>query len=126
MAGYNICGGDSEFEIASVSPSVSAYNLTVNIVRIAKARDSRGATETPTNVVTAMPCSIKWLSGKESLKFNKETHVLDAILECRVPAGVTINVNDRVYYDSKYYEIGNIIDVNNLGLLLKINIKKIE
>jgi hypothetical protein len=126
MAGYNISVGESLFEISSVSPSVNPYNLTANVVRMTKTNGALGITETPVIIVTAMPCSIKWLGGKESIKFNKETHTLDAVLECRVPAGITIVVTDMIYYNSLYYEIVNIKDVNNLGVLLQIAIKKIK
>ena len=123
---YVIQVGDAEIEATSVVNSVSVYNLTCNVVRMTKTNTALGVTEALVTVVTAMPCGIKWLSGKESIKFNKETHTLDGVLKCRVPAGVTIINSDRIYYDSAYYDIVNVEDVNNLGVLLRISIKKVK
>jgi len=122
---YSIQVGDTSIEATSVVNSVGVYNLSCDIVRLTKTNTALGVTEVPVIVVTAMPCSIKWLSGKESLKFNKETQVLDGTLYCRVPAGVTIVNTDKVYYNSEYYEIGNVLDVNNLGILLEISLRRI-
>jgi len=105
---------------------VAVYNLTCNVVRMTKNNTALGVTEVPVIVGTAMPCSIKWLSIKESLKFNKETSVLDAILNCRVPAGVTITNIDKVVYNGEYYEITSVEDVNNLGVLLKLGLRRIK
>ena len=126
MSDYSIRVGDTTIEATSPTNGVAIYNLTCNVVRMTKTNTALGVTEIPVIKVTAMPCSIKWLSGKESIKFNKETHVLDGTLKCRVPAGVTIVNTDRIYYDSAYYEITNVEDVNNLGVLLKIGIKKVK
>ena len=125
MSDYRIQIGETEIEATNPVNSVSVYNLICDVVRMTKTNTALGVTEVPVVVVTAMPCSIKWLSGKESLKFNKETHELDGTLYCRVPAGVTIVNTDKVYYNSEYYEIGNVLDVNNLGILLEISLRRI-
>lgn len=117
--------GDTSIEIGAVTNAVGIYNLTVEIIRMTKANSSEGMSETPVTLVNLMPCHIKWLSGKEKLLFNKDTHVLDGLLFCRKPAGVTIINSDRVYYNSEYYEITDVRDVNNLGVLLHLSIKKI-
>ncbi|KKN57516.1 hypothetical protein LCGC14_0561330 [marine sediment metagenome] len=124
MSGYTIIVGDSEITATSSTPGVAVYNLTVDVVRAAKTVTSRGQTEVLTTVVTAMQGDIVWLKGKEALKFNKETHMLDGVLHCRVPAGVTIVESDRIVYNGDTYQIVDVEDVRNLGVLLKITIKK--
>ncbi len=124
MSGYKIIVGDCEITATSSLPGVAAYNLTVNVVRAAKTVTSRGQTEALTTIVTNMPGDIVWVKGKEAIKFNKETHTLDGILKCRVPAGVTIVESDRIVYDGETYRITNVYDVNNLGVLLEIAIVK--
>lgn len=124
MSDYIIQVGDTEIAATSSTPGVAAYNLTCDVIRRTKTNTARGVTETTVAVVSAMPCGIKWLTGKELLKFNKETHVLDAVLSCRVPAGVVITVADRILCDGTTYEITNVEDVNNLGTLLRIGIAK--
>jgi len=124
MSGYVIRVGESEIVATSSLPGVAAYNLTVNVVRAAKTRTARGQTEVSSTVVTNMPADITWLSGKERLKFNKDTHLMDGVLRCRVPAGVTIIESDRIVYGGVTYEITDVKDVKNLGLLLEITIKK--
>jgi len=126
MGDYVIQVGNTSIESTSNVNSVGVYNLTANVVRMTKVNGAFGPAETPVNIVLSMPCSINWLSGKEKILFNKETHVLDGVLSCRVPAGVTIVVTDKIYYDSKYYEILDVKDVNNLGALLQIAIKRIK
>ncbi len=125
MSGYTIIVGGCEIVATSSSNGVAAYNLTVNVVRMTKTNTSRGVTEVSTTIVTSMPSDIRWLKGKETIIFNKETHTLDGILHCQVPAGVTIRVTDKIIYDSITYEITNVYDVNNLGVLLEIAIKRL-
>lgn len=106
---------------------VSVYNLTVDVVRMTKVNSSEGQSETPVTLVNLMPCSIKWMRGKEKILFNKETYLLDAILSCQKPVGVTIASTDKVLYNSEYYEIvAPPLDINNLGVLLEIAIKKVK
>ena len=126
MSDYSIQVGDTSIGATSVTAGVAVYNLTVNVVRMTQTNSAMGVTEVPVTIVTSMPCYIKWLSGKESIKFNKETHTLDGTLHCRVVAGVTIRNSDKIYYNSEYYEITNVRDVNNLGVLLEISIKRIS
>lgn len=123
---YNMQIGDTSIEVTSVTNDVAVYNLTVNVVRMTKTNTALGVAETPVTIVTSLLCSIKWLSGKESVKFNKDTHTLDGVLSCRVPAGVTVVNTDKIYYNSVYYEITNVEDINNLGVLLQISIKRIK
>ncbi len=123
---YIIGVGDTTIEATSVVNSVAIYNITVDVIRVTKATTARGQTETPVTIVNDMPCHIKWTSGRERMMFHKETHFLDAVLHCRVPAGVTIVVTDKIIYNSKYYEIVDLYDLNNLGKLLVITIKKIK
>ena len=124
MSGYTIIVGDCEITATSSTPGVAAYNLTVNVVRAAKTITSRGQTEALTTIVTNMPGDIMWVRGKEAIKFNKETHTLDGVLHCRVPAGVTIVESDRIVYGGETYQIIDVKDVRNLGVLLEITIKK--
>ncbi len=97
----------------------------VDVVRMDKTNTGLGATETPQTIVANMPCSIKWLQGKEKILFDKETHFMDGVLKCRKPTGATIKTTDKILYNTEYYEIVDLIDVNNLGVLLTITIKKV-
>ncbi len=124
MSSYKIIIGGVEIDATSSSMGVDVYNLTADVIRVTKTRTSRGQTEVPVTVVSGLPCDILWLKGKEMIKFNKDTHTLDGILKCRVPSGVNILVSDRILYNGDTYEITNIYDVRNLGVLLEIAIKK--
>lgn len=124
---YKIQVGDTSIGVTSVVNSVEVYNLTVNVVRMTKVNDpSKGISETAVTIVASMPCTIKWLSAKESIIFNKETQELDGTLLCDFPAGVTIENTDKIYFNSAYYEIVQVEDVRNLGLVLKIALKRIK
>ena len=126
MCSYNIQVGDTTIEATYVVNNVAVYNITVDVIRNAISVGARGNTLTPSTIVNDMPCTIKWTSGKEKMLFKKKTHFLDAILRCQVPAGVTIVESDIISYDSKDYEIVDVIDVNNLGKILKIGLRKIK
>ena len=123
---YQIQVGDTKIEASSVVNSMSIYNVLVNVIRDTKVSDRTGTSRVPVVIVNSMPCHIKWLKGKEKLLFNKKTHLLDAILKCRKPAGVVVATTDRIFYDPDYYEIVDVIDENNLGTLLEIAIRKIK
>lgn len=123
---YNIQVGDTEIGITSVTNAVDVYNITVDVIRDTRVSSSTGMKITPVVIVTSMPCYIKWLSGKEKKLFNKQTHILDAVLHCRIPAGVTIITSDRIYYNSEYYEIVDLYDLNNLGKLLVTALRKVK
>jgi len=126
MDDYTITVGDSSIDVTYVTNSVAIYNCLVDVVRSTKVNGPGGITPNTSTIVTNMPCNIKWLSGKESIKFNKQAHTLDGILSCRVPVGVTIKNTDKIIYNGVNYEIVNVEDVSNLGLLLNISIKKIK
>ena len=102
------------------------YNLVVNVIRMTRVNSSEGMSETPETIVNLMPCHIQWLSGREKLLFNKETHLLDAVLHCRYPVGVTILHSDKIIYNEETYEIADIVNVNNLNALLRISIRKVD
>lgn len=123
---YIISAGDTEIELTKVVNSVSVYNIYCNVVRMTKVNSAMGVGETPVTIVTNLPCHIKWLKGREKILFKKETHLLDAILHCRVPGGVTIKTTDQIYYNDEYYDIVDIIDFRNLGILLEIAIRKVK
>lgn len=123
---FQIQVGDTEIGVTSVVNSVSVYNILCNVIRDTKVNSSEGHSVTPVVIVTNMPCHIKWLSGRERVLFNKQTHILDGILHCRVPAGVTIVNTDRVYYNSEYYNIVDVRNFRNLDVLLEIAIRKIK
>ncbi len=122
---YQIQVGDTVIEVTSVAHSVAIYNATVDVIRNAITVTSRGNTPTPTTIVNDMPCTIKWTSGREKMLFNKKTHLLDAILRCHVPAGVTIVETDIIEYNSEQYEIVDVVDYRNLGTLLVIGLRKV-
>ncbi len=122
---YQIQVGDTEIAITSATNAVGIYNITVDVIRNAISVGSRGNTLTPVTIVNDMPCTIKWTSGKEKMLFKKKTHFLDAVLRCRVPAGVTIVETDIIEYNSKQYEIVDVVDWRNLGTLLVIGLRKV-
>jgi len=126
MSDYSITVSDTSIGVTSPVNSVGVYNLTCNVIRVTKTNTALGLTEVPVVIVNSMLCAITWLSGKEAIKFNKETHTLDGILRCRVPAGVTIVTSDKIVYGGITYEITNVRDKNNLGVLLEIGIKRIK
>ena len=126
MSDYKITVGDTDIDCSYVVNNVAIYNVTVDVIRDTVVVSALGNARTPVVIVNDMACEIKWLSGRERVLFNKDTHILDAILKCRVPAGVTITNTDRVYFNSQYYDIVDVIDFNNLGVLLEIGIRKVE
>ena len=126
MADYKIKVGDTSIEAVNPVNEVSPYNLTCNVVRVAYTNTALGCTEVPSNIVTSMSCSIEWKSSSEKDEHKKITHFITGLLRCRVPAGVTIVNTDKIYYNSETYEITNIEDVNNLGVLLVISIRKVK
>lgn len=122
---YTIRVGDTAIEATSVVNSVAVYNVLVDVIRDTKVNSSEGIAVTPETLHASVPCHIKWKGG-EKLLFKKQSHYVDAILSCRKPAGVTITCTDRIFYNEKYYEIVDINDVNNLGRLLQIAIKRVK
>lgn len=126
VADYVLQSGDSSFEVSSSTNSVAIYNITVDVVRKALTDTALGSTEVPTVIVSSMPCSIKWRTGSKKMTFNKKTYFLDAILNCRVPTGVTILTSDIIQYGGFDYSIVFLNDMNNLGVLLQIALERIE
>lgn len=127
MAGFTIHVNDKAIKASSTYNALQIYNVHVDIVRVTRANTAHGMPEGETTLVANHPATIKWTSGKEKMRFGKETHYLDGILRCRVVAGVTIdNKDSRVIYNGKRYEIVDVQDFRNLGRLLVIGIRKIE
>lgn len=122
---YTITAGGTSIELTRVVNSVGVYNITVDVIRNAITVGAMGNARTPTTIVANMPCMIRWTSGREKMLFNKQTHILDAVLRCRVPAGVTIVESDIVEYNSEQYEIVDVVDFRNLGTLLVIGLRKV-
>lgn len=123
---YSIQIGDTPIEMAQVVNSVGVYNVTVDVIRNTVVVGARGNSITPVTIVNDMPCTIKWTSGREKMLFNKKTHILDAVLRCRVPAGVAIVESDIISYNSEQYEIVDVVDFRNLGTLLVIGLRKVS
>lgn len=125
MTGFKISVGDTVITATSTANALQVYNCLVDVVRVVKVNGSEGMTETSTTIVTSMPCTIEWKTGRERVLFDKDTYMLDAVLRCRKPAGVTIVATDRIVFNGETYEIiGRPVDVRNLGILLSINIKR--
>lgn len=122
---YTIHVGETAIEATFVVNSVAVYNVLVDVIRDTKINSSEGIAITPVPLHVSVPCHIKWKGG-EKLLFKKQSHYVDAILSCRKPTGETIVETDRILYNEKYYEIVNINDVNNLGKLLQIAIKRVK
>ena len=117
--------GSSEIDISSHTNSLQVYNVAVDVISIAYTNTALGTTEVETTVHTSLPCTIKWKSGKEKILFDKKTHMLDAIMRCRVVVPAITSKN-RIKYNSEYYDIVDIYDFNNLGTLYVIGLKKVE
>jgi len=122
---YLIGVGDTTIEASSVVNSVAIHNCIVDVIRNTIVTGALGNAKTPVTIVNSMPCTIKWTSGREKMLFQKKTHLLDAVLRCRVPAGVTIVESDVISYNGKEYEITDVQDVNNLGKILLISLRKV-
>lgn len=125
MAGFKISVGSTVITATSTANALRVYNCLVDIVRVAKTNTASGLVEAPVTLVTLM-AHIKWRRGSEKVLAAKETHYLDATLHCRKPAGVTIETTDKVVYNGKTYEIVDVYDLNNLGRLLVIELRKLE
>ena len=113
-------------DVTAHNPALRIYNVVVDVLRPVKVVTSTGVAESTITLVSNLMCAIRWKSGSERILFDKITHYLDATLRCRRPAGVTLTTDDRIRHDSKDYEIVDIVDVNNLGRLLKMSIRKVE
>lgn len=125
MSDYKIIANDTDIDVSYNEPSISAYNLTADVIRMTETITAHGQTEVAVTLVNLMPCSIDWKNITEKTKFNKQTLYIDGILNCRKPSD-TILPSDKIYYNSEYYEIAGIMDVNNLGVLLQIAIRKVK
>lgn len=123
---YTIHAGDSSIDATYVSSNFDVYNCLVDVIRDTKVNSSEGIALTPVALVSSMKCHIAWKKGRQKVLFNKDTHYMDAVIHCRKPVGVTIVNSDRIYYGGEYFEIVDIEDVNNLGTLLRIVIKKVK
>ena len=119
---YSIQVGDRSLDVTYDTCSVSQYNLTCDVIRMTRTNTSLGYTNTSVTVADSMLCSIEWNRGTVSNKNSKETTKIDGILRCRKPCEIL--TSDKVYYNEKYYEIVYVLDVNNLGVLLEIGIKR--
>ena len=126
MRDYHIQVNGTAISPTSVVNSVSVYNCRVDVVRITKVNGALGIAETPVTIVNSMPCTIQWKTGREKYLFKKETHFLDAVLRCDVPAGVTIVNTDKITYAGDSYELVDVTDEHNLGKTLKILLKKVK
>lgn len=110
-------------EVDSVTENPSVYNVTVDVIRITKTNTSGGLSEAEAVAVNNLAAHIKWLSSTTKMLFNKQTWVLDAIMNCRT---ADILITDRIRYNGDDFEVQDIIDVNNLGKLMKVALKRVE
>ena len=113
-------------DITAHSPSLRVYNVLVDVLRPVRVQTSTGAAENLEVIASNISGHIKWKSGNEKILFDKTTHLLDATLKCRVIPGVTIATTDRIRYNGDTFEIVDVVNVNNLGQLLSIDLRKIE
>lgn len=113
----------TEIQVDSVSENPSVYNVIVDVIRITKTITSGGQSEAEVVAVNDLSAHIKWLNSTTKMLFNKQTWVLDAIMNCRT---ADILITDRIRYDGDDFEIVDIIDVNNLGVLMKVALKRVE
>lgn len=111
--------------ITSHSPSLQIYNVVVDVIRLTRISTSTGIQESKETIVSNMLCSIRWRTGSERILFDKMSYFRDATLRCR-SQGKTITKADRIRHGGLDYEIVSVIDVNNLGQLLMIDIRRVE
>ena len=116
---------DTNIDITVHNPSFKIYNVLVDVVRIAHASTSTGLRTTEDVLISNMEAHIKWHSGKERLQFDKVTAFRDATLQCRMQS-VAITTKNRIRFKGEDFEIVSVVDRNNLGLLLLIDIKRID
>ncbi len=117
----NINGTKIQVDSCSESPAV--YNVLVDVVRITKTNTSGGMTEAEAVAVNDMPAHIKWLNSTTKMLFNKQTWVLDAVMNCRT---ADILITDRIRYNGDDFEIMDIMDFNNLGTLMRVALKRVQ
>jgi len=100
------------------------FNSKVNVLRIQRTSDGMGGwTEAETVLHNNLPCRIAWSKGYEKIQFSKDTHYCDAKLFCRV---VDVTTKDRIEYDSKKYEIVDVVNPDNKNKRLTLSLKLIE
>ena len=113
------------FDVAGHNPALRIYNVAVDVVRINRVQTSTGPQESEVVLAGSVPGHIKWKRGREKVLFDKDTHLLDAALHCRMIPGVTVTTKDKIRYDGELYDIVDVINVRNLGVLLVIDLRKI-
>lgn len=116
---------DTTISITGHTPRLQIYNCLVDVVRPVKVATSTGAVESTVTLATNLMCAIRWKMGSEKILFAKETHFLDAVLTCRVIAGVTVKTSDRIVYKGGVFEIVDVTDINNLGRRLRIALRRL-
>ena len=100
------------------------FNAKVDIIEVEKAKDSYGSyTEIERVSHYQIPCRINWLRGREKIQFDRKTYYRDARVYCRP---ISVNTNDRIRYGGTKYEIVDVANIDNLGKLMTIDIKKID
>jgi len=112
-----------KFAVSSSSITPAIYNVTVDVIRITNTVTAGGQTEVETVVVNNLSAHIKWLNSTTKMLFNKQTWMIDAIMNCRT---ADILIADRIRYNGNDFEIVDIIDVRNLGRLMKVALKRVE
>ena len=117
---------DTTIALVAHDPSLRIYNVLVDVVRPVKISSPTGIVESTTVLVSNMSAAIKWKSSEEKILFDKESYFLDAVMSCRVPAGVIILSTDRIVHQGITYEIvAPPTNVNNLGTLLRIALRRV-
>ncbi len=111
-------------DITAHNPALQIYNVVVDVIRLVKVPGSTGIDETEVVLVSGLQAHIRWRTGRERILFDKTTWFRDATLKCRVQA-VTITTHDRIRHNGLDFEIVSLIDVNNLGRRLLMDIRRI-
>lgn len=116
---------DTTIAITRHTPALQVYNVFVDVIRLVKVVTSTGTQDDETVIVGNMPCKIRWRTGRERILFDKTSYFRDATLRCRVQAA-TITTNDIIRHAGLDYEIVSVIDDRNLGVLLIIDIRRVQ
>ena len=117
--------GNTTIGVTAHSPALRIYNVVADFVRTVRVHTSTGPQESELVLASSVPAAIKWKRGREKVLFDKDTHLLDAAMRCRMIPGVTVTTKDRIRFNGDTYEIVDVVDVRNLHLLMAIDLRKV-
>ena len=102
------------------------FNIKVNVERPAEAIDDYGINaKTFATQITDMPARLQRRKASEVIYADRDTVLSDYVLYCGTEN--SIEANDRILYDSEYYQIVGIdADNNQIGVYQKLDLLKVK